>query len=290
VRSERLAVFEKRQLTNVGRRDLLRPQPDAAQGDTASTLTTEATRAIATRRCLYCEGPLTRLDHWQDDDLLLCEMCGYWVGRGARVGGPAGNRVVRGVIDLLDIDDATLDQLLLNISRLPGRLRTMSPFRAEKFMMELLAESLECEVRPMGGRRDGGVDGYILSGDGARTIVQVKWRETGPKGETVSVVRELAGTMLAQGVPSALLVTTRNWMSSDSQKEIERINGRKVDAIGTLEVSTMVYKDILDMLELAWTRRGGDFQSVLPWLRLPDDGGASFGINRDWVFDFHGAL
>lgn len=198
--------------------------------------------------------------------------------------GPALNRVVRGVVDFIDLDDATLDQLLYQISTLPDRLRRFDPFRAEVIVADLLAETLDCEVRPVGGRRDGGVDGYIVAGDGARSIVQVKWRETGDRGESVSVVRELAGTMLARGVPSALLVTTRNRMSKPANDEIELISKRDVVGLGKLSIDTMVYQDVIDMLQLAWTRRGGDFEAVIPWLR-PETPENAHESNRDWIFD-----
>jgi restriction system protein len=290
VSTERIALFEARDLANFSHDEKATVYNGLkiAPAQTALTLTAEAVAAIKTRTCRFCSTPLTRLDHWQNDMLLVCNECGYWAGRGTRIGGPADNRVVRGVLDFIDLNEATLEQLLLSISSLPDRLRRMDPFRAEKIMADLLAEHLDCEVRPVGGRRDGGVDGYILAGDGTRSIVQVKWRETGAKGETVSVVRELAGTMLARGEPSALLVTTRNRMSKPASREMELIGEREVVGLGKLRIDAMVYQDIIDMLDLAWTRRGGDFQAVTPWLRQATDEGATYDVNRDWVFDLGG--
>ncbi|KJK11771.1 hypothetical protein UB45_10980 [Terrabacter sp. 28] len=286
--SDRIAIFEERELSNYDDGEL--HDGDLGQalqqiGGPARTLTAEAIAAIATRKCRFCRGDLDQLEHWYDGTLLLCQECGYWAGRGTRVGGPADNRVVRGVVDFIDPDEATLDQLVRSMSSLPERLRGLNPFRAEKLMMDLLGETFDCEVRPVGGRHDGGVDGYVLASDGTRTIVQVKWRETGNRGESVSVVRELAGTMIARGEPSALLVTTRNWMSKPAQAEMSVVGQREVLGLGKLQIDALVYQDIIDMLQLAWTRRGGDFESVTPWLRLGSDDEDAPRANRDWVFD-----
>lgn len=287
---DRIASFERRDLSNVARPGPLgraashiSPSPPSAA---AIALTQEAVRAVRSGACGYCAGRMKRLEVLTGGSLLYCPDCGYWAGRGTRLGGPVDNRVARGLLDLVDLDQATIDQLLGHLRTVPDRMRQLDPFRAESFMVELLAETLGCEVRPVGGRKDGGVDGYIVAGDGRRAIVQVKWRETTDKGESVSVVREVAGTMLARGVPAALIVTSRTHMSRPATLEMAEIAQREVVHLGRLRISAMVYQDIIDMLDLAWTRRGGDIAAVTPWLR---EGTPESGIgdepNRDWVFD-----
>lgn len=143
--------------------------------------------------------------------------------------------------------------------------------------MRLLAEVLQGEVRHVGGTRDRGVDGYIVVGESIRSIVQVKWHRSTHKAERVGVVREIAGTLLARGVPNGLLVTTSERLSPDAQREIEAVNSRVVTNIGRINVDAATYSDLLDMLELAWARRGEDFMKVNPWLRDEEELG--------WIWD-----
>jgi restriction endonuclease Mrr len=143
--------------------------------------------------------------------------------------------------------------------------------------MSLLAEVLECEVRHVGDTGDGGVDGYIVAGENIKSIVQVKWHRSTHKAERVGVVGEIAGTLLARGVPNGLLVTTSERLSPDAQREIDAVNRRVVTSIGRINVDAATYSDLLDMLELAWGRRGEDFMKVNPWLRDGEELG--------WIWD-----
>ena len=137
--------------------------------------------------------------------------------------------------------------------------------------MDLLKEALDCEVRPVGGRNDGGVDGYIVAGEQLKTIVQVKWHRDKHRAEGVRLVREIAGTLVARGVPQGMLVTTSERMSRAGMRELEQIGRRELADIGPIRLDVRTYNDILDMLELAWTNLGGDFESVTPWLRRISD-------------------
>jgi len=136
--------------------------------------------------------------------------------------------------------------------------------------MDLLSEYLDCEVRPLGGVKDGGVDGYILRGDKVGCIIQVKWRQTVEGAEGVGVVREVAGTLLARGVPNGILVSTRARYSNDAKSEANIVSSRRIDGLGKVELQLMDYYDILDMLELSSTKLT-ETMKVEDWFTVPED-------------------
>src|SRR3546814_19031012 len=94
--------------------------------------------------------------------------------------------------------------------------------------MDMLSDYLDCEVRALGGVKDGGIDGYILRNDTVACIVQVKWRQTPNGAEGVGVVREVAGTLLARGVPNGILVSTRSRFSKVAANEAQLFSHRSV--------------------------------------------------------------
>jgi hypothetical protein len=109
--------------------------------------------------------------------VVLCPRCGNWGGRGTRFEmGPVNHRGSLGLVHRIDLDspELTIGELVGYLKEVPDALFELSPFRAEQFVMDLLREALDCEVRPVGGRKDGGVDGYIVAGEQLKTIVQVK--------------------------------------------------------------------------------------------------------------------
>lgn len=294
---DRIALFAGRNLFNLACRDA----EDYEDGHRPNPATDEVLRLMRTETCLYCSQPMEAIyDLESVGRLLLCRACGYWGGRGTRDLGHGGYNL-RGVLgaasqdaarlgglwnvpegrdpDSVDLEssDLTFDQLLGQLQALPSRLLQLSPQRAEVVVMDLLAEILECEVRHVGGVHDGGVDGYIVAGDNIRSIVQVKWHQDTRKAERVGVVREIAGTLLARGVPNGLLVTTSERLSPNAEQEIEALGTREITSMGRMSIDAATYSDLLDMLELAWARRGDDFQIANPWLRDEDELG--------WIWD-----
>jgi restriction system protein len=116
--------------------------------------------------------------------------------------------------------------------------------------MALLAEVLECEVRAVGAPQDGGVDGYVVRSDAIRSIVQVKWRQDTTKAESVSIVREVAGTLLAHGVPDGIIVSTRDHFSSAARDTAAKLERREITDIGKLRLQLVDYHLIMDMLDI----------------------------------------
>ncbi|WP_413897065.1 restriction endonuclease [Rhodoferax sp.] len=154
-----------------------------------------------------------------NDQVFVCGACGYWGGRGTR---DEGGYLARGAVGryrpLLPLTDQETDYLVTHLTRKPRDVLKLSATRAEKFTMDLLRDYLQCEVEYVGGTRDGGVDGYLVSSDNHRTLVQVKWRQDENCVESVLTVRTVAGTLLARGVPEGLLVSTASHFSTEARK------------------------------------------------------------------------
>ena len=193
------------------------------------------------------------------DQLYVCLSCGYWGGIGFRdfnehlhVGPTRG--VIARYRPIEPLDHQETDYLVSHLRRSPKDLTRISPQRAEKFVVDLLSDYLGSEVRPLGGVKDKGIDGFILKSDRIRCIVQVKWHESSSGAECVRVVREVAGTLLAQGVPSGLLVSNRLRYSKEARAEAQEVSARQVVGVGHLSLSLMDYQDVIDMLELTATR------------------------------------
>lgn len=216
----------------------------------------EVHRLIQFRTCAICRSPMSQVSQIEDETLLLCVECGYWGGRGFRDWNSHAHSVpMRGAIGryrpLLDLDAAETQYLVSHLRRFPEHLTNISPFRAEIFVADLLRDYLNCEVHPLGGRKDGGIDAFVLANDRIRTIVQIKWRETKKGAESVRTVREVAGTLLARGVPSGIIVSTRERFSRDAKQEAELISGLSVEGFGRLSLELYDYHRILDMLAIS---------------------------------------
>lgn len=216
----------------------------------------EVHRLTQFRTCAICRAPMTQVSQIDDEVLLLCTDCGYWGGRGFRDWNSHCHLVpMRGAIGryktIANLDEASSDYLISHLRRFPQTMTDLSPFRAEKFVADLLKDYLDCEVHALGGRKDGGVDGFILANDKIRTIIQVKWRESSKGAESVSTVREVAGTLLARGVPNAIIVSTRERFSPDAKDEAEMISARVLEGFGQLNLTLFDYHRILDMLAIS---------------------------------------
>jgi hypothetical protein len=219
----------------------------------------EVHRLTQFRTCAICRKSMTQVSDIEDEVLLLCTDCGYWGGRGFREWNSHSHAIpLRGVIGrykpVADLDDVSTGYLVSHLRRFPEAMTKISPFRAETFVADLLRDYLDCEVHALGGRKDGGVDGYILANDTIRTIIQIKWRESSKGAESVATVREVAGTLLARGVPNAIIVSTRKRFSADAKKEAEIVSSRTVEGFGQLDLALYDYHRILDMLEISNAR------------------------------------
>jgi hypothetical protein len=236
----------------------------------------ELQRIDTFRTCPICHQSVSLRDTGVEDErFYVCLRCGYWSGIGFRDWNSHLHMdPLRGVIaryrPLSPLDRAQTDYLVTHLRRTPKDLTKLSPKRAEGFVMDLLSDYLDCEVRALGGVKDKGIDGYILAGDELACIIQVKWRESTGGAESVGVVREVAGTLLARGVPAGILVSTRVRYSKEAVSEAQIVSKRKVAGLGRLKLELLDYNDILDMLNLSATRLT-ERMTVEDWFQVSED-------------------
>ena len=228
------------------------------------------------KTCPICRGRVTLRITWvEDEKIYVCLSCGYWAGIGFRDwNSHLHAEPLRGVIGryslLQPLDLAQTNYLVTHLRRTPKDLTKISPKRAETFVMDLLSDYLGCEVRPLGGVKDGGIDGYILKGETMKCIVQVKWRQSEKGAEGVSVVREVAGTLLARNVPNGILVSTRSRYSRDAKSEAQLVSSRHVGGVGKLDLQLFDYQNIIDMLELSSVKLTNDMK-IEDWFTVSDE-------------------
>ncbi|HGY9571578.1 TPA: restriction endonuclease [Vibrio harveyi] len=220
----------------------------------------ELKRLTTFNTCPICRTNTTQVESTvENENIQLCLKCGYWGGIGYREWNSHMHLYpARGAIGrykaIEPISAQSTEYLATHLRRYPQQLTNISPRRSETFVMDLLSDYLDCEVKALGGTKDGGVDGYIMKGDGISTIVQVKWHESINKAESVKVVREVAGTLLARHVPQGILVSNRLRYSKPAREEAESISELSLNNLGKIKLDLMDYQNILDMLEITSTK------------------------------------
>jgi restriction system protein len=229
----------------------------------------------------------------EEDYVAICDICGFWFGHGhkgwIKHRGPWTERGAVGLITHQQLDDLEVDTdaLVSFLNENPRWLTHVNPFKAETLVCHLLEEAFGWEVKHLGGRRDGGADALAVRSSGSRAIVQVKWRQDTKRAESVNTVRELAGTLIARGVPHGLLVTTRGRLSKTGIAEADLIGRRHLGELGQLSIDWKAYSDILDMLEIAAVRI--DARKRVPFESRSDgdfyifDGGGVWDANWNYV-------
>ena len=235
-----------------------------------------------TGKCVYCESETVRISALSDEPekdstpvyFRQCGRCGFYFARGTRgyADGPAWNRFMFGTVTLEEVDSATIDthQLIRFLNKERAHITSINPFKAEDVVVELLRDFLQCEIRKVGGRKDGGIDAYAIKGDKISALIQIKWRRESGKAEGVEVIRSVAGTQLIKGIPKALVFTTRKKYSNQARKEMLDLHGRELVHVGRMSMDLKTYDDILDMLEIT-TRRISDNPIPPPQFESPYD-------------------
>lgn len=235
---------------------------------------TAAARAGA---CPYCRYPLEKWDNEDflpyirkiesplledsrdedgdqiEDYIAFCHFCGFWIGEGTRYeNGPHMHRVVHGKTCKFDInaDEVSTEDLVRHLHRNHNRIGSLNPFRAERFVVDLLREVLGWDVERVGGVKDKGVDGYVIADGHRRGLIQIKWHGDHRGSFPVKVVREIMGTMIARGVPSGVIVSTKEKLSVDAERELWDAAHSPL-LISPLHMEYIGYRDLLSMLDLA---------------------------------------
>jgi len=275
-----IAVLNEYEFMLNGLGDFLKPKRD----NTRVRDNPDLGRALLMERrlqCCCCNGPLKRYSDEQikldtlegvtqelaadlrrtqgrhgyqtEEFIAICPNCGYWVARGTRDFGQgptmARHALPRIIRYNIDSSDVPISALLTYLARNSDKLLSIDPFKAEELVCDLLRDHLNCEVLHVGGRKDRGIDGYVIAGDGLNTIVQVKWRRDNHGGEGVKVVRELIGTLVSRRVPRGLLVTSKLHLTHEALREIDDAQKSPLVTEG-LRLSYKTYADVLAMLAL----------------------------------------
>lgn len=118
--------------------------------------TNEVARILQHKICAICRSPMSRCATGiYGDEIWVCCICGYWGGIGSREWNSHQQPPMRAAIGryrpLAPLETLTTEVLATHLRRAPSDLTRISPRRAEQFVMDLLAQVLECEVRVVGG-------------------------------------------------------------------------------------------------------------------------------------------
>ncbi|MNZ90851.1 hypothetical protein D3C78_1098220 [compost metagenome] len=226
------------------------------------------------KSCYFCRSKCKPVDHYCDKHserdttpqyIYMCPSCGFWFGRGTReyMVGPAWGKFIFGKIQSFPVDaeEINTEQLISFLNENKAHITKINPFKAEDIVCEILKDYLDCEVRKVGGRKYGGIDGYVLKGNKLSTLIQIKWRRNKEKAEGVQVIRDVAGTQLIKGVPRSIIVTTKNKYSKAARDEMVALHGRELVSVGKMSMDLLSYNDIISMLEVT-TRRLSETPSL----------------------------
>ena len=233
----------------------------------------EIHRLLKYETCPICRTKMSKRQPDFHETLLICLTCGFWGGRGSRMDNVYEQTPLRGVLGiykpLKPLKEMSSEYLVTHLKRFPKDLPKIGPKRAEKFVNDLLVDYLKCEVKPIGGTKDKGVDGYVLKNDTISSIIQIKWRENINGAESVKVIREVAGTLLARGIPSGILVSNKDHYSKDAIEDAKLVSKRKISGLGKMSLSLIDYHNILDMLEISNTKLTKDMK-IEDWIEIEE--------------------
>lgn len=232
----------------------------------------ELARLLKFRTCPFCREGMKQIldDPSQLGVVLVCTNCFYWGGRGTRgqVEGPTNNRGILGRLSFTENpDEVPLEALIQHLALNSDKIIGLTPKQAEKVVPIILKDYMMCEVLAIGGTKDGGIDALAIKSNKEKIIVQIKWRENTNGAESVSLVREVGGTLLARGIPSGLIISTRKRFSPNAITEADLISQREILSIGMLNLELKNFNDLIDMFEVSALKRKDIIkpQDVIPY-------------------------
>ena len=114
--------------------------------------------------------------------------------------------------------DEPITVLRQAISNKKINLHDISPKDLEIIVGSVFRDFFHCNVKHIGGPNDGGIDLLLLEAD-APVAIQVKRRKNAKASESVSVVRELLGSMIVKAIPRGIVVSTAAKFSKPAQNE-----------------------------------------------------------------------
>lgn len=265
----RIPVFEKEFLFNIQNELIIdKDEPDlrwidpewhpevksnVVGGQYDSKAEQEVFRLLKFQTCPYCKSSMEELkSKYELGVVYVCKSCFYWGGLGTRPGGPTNTRGNLGRLSFVSNPDEVKLELLINhLNENIERIYNLTPMQAEKLMPSILSDYLQCEVKVMGGTKDGGIDALAILSEDEKMIVQIKWREKKKSAEAVSVVREVGGTLLARKIPKGLIISTRKKFSGPAIKEAGLISENEIVNLGKLNIQLNDFNDLIDMFNVS---------------------------------------
>lgn len=265
----RIPVFEKEFLFNIQNELIIdKDEPDCrwidpewhpevksnlVGGQFDSKAEQEVFRLLKFKTCPYCRSSMEELKSTYELGVVyVCKSCFYWGGRGTRPGGPSNSRGNLGRLSFVSNPEEVKLELLINhLNENIERIYNLTPTQAEKLMPSILSDYLQCEIKCIGGTKDGGIDALAILSENEKMIVQIKWREKKKSAESVSVVREVGGTLLARKIPKGLIISTRQKFSKPAIKEAELISENEIVNLGKLEIELNDFNDLIDMFNVS---------------------------------------
>jgi hypothetical protein len=164
---------------------------------------------------------------------LSCEICNWWVFQvyhRTSVGQYDYSYLItyEGIVYQFDVCnfDLPLTAIRKEISKKGFNKTYLSPKELELLVGSIMRDYLECKVKHLGGPGDGGIDLLLLESEHP-VIVQVKHRKNRSKKESVSVVRELLGTLLLKGYNRGIIATTATDFSKAAKEAAAKIAQHK---------------------------------------------------------------
>lgn len=223
--------------------------------------------------CPYCNSYLSKSDEidWSNSgggsleryegQALSCEICGWWVfqihHRFSAGGYDSLNfTTYEGIVYQFDISGTELPITAIRREILKkGFAKTpLSPKELELLVGSVMRDYFHCRVKHVGGPGDGGIDLLLLEAENP-VIVQVKCLRNPKKKVSVSVIRDLLGSMLLASTNRGIIAS----ISSDFTKPAKEA-AIKAKQICAFDIDLYNQERIRDILKITtppekpWTK------------------------------------
>jgi hypothetical protein len=170
-----------------------------------------------------------------------CPTCGFWFVRHSVLDRDRKDDSLailsESVMKRFDIGSRTVADYLAGHS---DEIYYIHDGKMEELVQYVLQDHFKCEVVHVGKSHDRGVDLLKLLGDEVIPI-QVKRRTQPGRAEPVTVVRDLLGVLLRDGLRSAMIVTTADRFSRDASREVaEVLDTGRVDRFELIDLDAFL--------------------------------------------------
>lgn len=201
------------------------------------------------KACVYCRAPLVSREihrnlrgaitdsHRREDEhgldarvcdkvirVHVCESCKWWYIMSSKyyenwVYGTFEDyhTLYEGIIKKFSLVDSKTptDVLRRHLTDHPHHIHAINPRSFERLVADIYRDFYDCEVKHVGATNDGGVDLIAVIADEPH-LIQVKRRSSPKRAESVSVVRELIGTLALRDARVGVIVSSAPSFSKQS--------------------------------------------------------------------------